>query len=756
MVNIYDPVASGEKRGRKEWESALWYLWKDVRGKLYTPEETAARKDRMKQDRKDLPVALAATPAGVFAKGSQAVGTLGNMATQLPWKAGSISRWVSTAGKIAGVVWDKLTGAGLSRGKKIALGAAKLVGAAGVTWGTAYVSTKDYEPKSDEELRDEIAGKEPSAANPDDIGMGQTWPWGVQTNFTDPTPPVTQEENKGKGDNQIKDDGKQTKRDEQQLGWADASAGYNPNTENVDTSNNSLTAPTTGWGVGRTEPTTDTPPPTSTTQETNVATTPEVDINASQWEVQDAAFTSEGWQYLNYKADEWKVEKFNAQLQQEVQLLRDEWYDDTAIGEYVNNRMATVNDNLAQLWREPLPTPEVGGQALDENYTSVEWIQEALNENYLWTYGEQLASVSRTQDEQFDAALNSLGTPDYVFNKATGNYEVKTMLQVWGGDEVTAASLLNSFDTNKKAGSWTGIAQEFGISSNDLNQFIDLVLKDYSWVVPTGIAKMNTMIGQINDAMANGNTAMAQDLYAQLKMWSWQVSNLITNDMIKTAWWNFDSLWNNSAYNLAKKIQSWAVKVRTYYDKGYSDIKAEAMNIAKPEYKMGYVDIENSSTKNKWILRDNPTYQHYLNTYAATDEIAYKQLTADYYGNSSITDREKDFLRKINDEIYKPMKETYNNLKQSMTSAEAKAMLPGYDEIGEMINISYRSQFDDHLDALTTGMDMGLTWLGSSTTLLMNEPEFSRAVSGNEMRNYIDVGWQEANTFNPQGFTWIE
>ena len=87
-----------------------------------------------------------------------------------------------------------------------------------------------------------------------------------------------------------------------------------------------------------------------------------------------------------------------------------------------------------------------------------------------------------------------------------------------------------------------------------------------------------------------------------------------------------------------------------------------------------------------------------------------------------MTSHEEDFVRWINDKVYQPMRDSYKTLKKSMSAAEAKAMLPGYDDVSNLVNLMYRTQFDDHLDALTVGMNTPTNMIRQGGSILRQSP----------------------------------
>jgi len=374
------------------------------------------------------------------------------------------------------------------------------------------------------------------------------------------------------------------------------------------------------------------------------------------------------------------------------------WATMEASDKYYYDSYKKVNDQLTSQGLAPLavPTPTVGDPetyAPPSEAKDVPVIPESVRD-----YSISNAKINAE-------ALSTENSNGYRYNSTTGAYEIKWTIPLVKWDMKAANELYNSFTSNKRPGSWVWMASDFGISQDVMNSFLkEVIWWSASRFVPTGWWTLSWLVELLKQQQWDGDNVSAQDTWAKLKMEAGAVADQLKSKMYwlyKTADWqtDFDAVKRDPIFQLADQVYNWAVRVTAYYDKWYSDIRQEVDNVGTTKYTTWYKSLDGVSEQRKQLMVQSPLYQKYLWLLADQDEVLYKQLQADAY-SSEITRHEQKFLAKLKSEVYQGMKDWFQEVMNNQWYDAAKAAYPMNAQMKELVNISYRTSFDDLLSGI--------------------------------------------------------
>ena len=528
---------------------------------------------------------------------------------------------------------------------------------------------------ADSTLRDKVKTNDQLANELDNKSKSQT---------SNPTSPVTATDQIEATNNKVNvpDETKQKNQDVQESWWVSS-----PNVSGTSYNQWGMWAtPSNSWGTSSGS--------TSTWWTTSSGT-------VTGWTTWGAATSWTSW---GAAPDIWKITEV---INQKYHDAVAQWYSMEQTDKLYYDLWRWVNQDLIAQWQTPIDVPApkfsngvYSSGTVDEQASTDDYKPPAYNEDYSKAIAQQSTISQPTNEQMFDNAMNN---PNYIFNPKTQEYELSRKI-VFGTDDVEAASsLLNSFQPTKVAGSWVGMSQDFGISMVDLNMFVG-EMQSMSSRFPDGAKQLEEMSNTVAELVNSGNVAGAQDALAHLKDFAGAVAAEVYATMIKDYNGDFDILWVNPTYQLAKKIKDGGATVKRYLSKSYADIKAEASKINRQLGGTWYVPLSTKSQQIKSLMANNDMYKQMLETYASKNDIMYKQLVSDLY-KPDVTTYEDKFLRWLRTDVYTPLQNTYNELKDEYGSTKAYSMLPWYKELWELVNINYRTVADDLLDSISAGTD---------------------------------------------------
>ena len=387
---------------------------------------------------------------------------------------------------------------------------------------------------------------------------------------------------------------------------------------------------------------------------------------------------------------------------------------------YYYDSWRKLNEQRAAQWMPPLdvPPPSVntdsGSDYKPMDVGNVE-IKPETDLDYQKSSANLNSMSTTTTTDGVDDFFNKV---PYRLNPKTGIYEIKSTIALTNWDMWKSQELMSWFDSSKSAGSGVGMKANFGISQDLLNQFLwEVINGASSRFVPSGVWKLNWLIDLLKQQTESWDILGSQDTYAQLKIFSWQVADQLKSrltPLYKDGNWgiDWDKLRGDPIYALADKVFNWSVKVKTYYNKDYSTIVNEAKSIGTTTYDTWYKSVSWASSQRKSLMIGNPLYRKYLEM-IPTSNADRAQLEADYY-KPTITDLEKKFLSRLKTDVYQAMKDWFNDMMESQWYDAAKAAYPMNSVMKDLVNVQYRTNFDDLLEWVNFWTGISSSWSNTS------------------------------------------